>query len=116
MAIIKVTVIKMANPFQNKSDDSSFMIEMGVLLEIFGATFDPWISEPAYELPAWNEKKYELLLHFLKGKWVKLLKKLEKCFLFHKKKWFEIKLHCWIEYTEFGLRIFCNSDLTWNQF
>ena len=54
----------MANPFQNKSDDSSFMIEMGVLLEIFGATFDPWISEPAYELPAWNEKKYESL-HFM---------------------------------------------------
>ena len=69
----------MAKPFQNKSDDSSFMIEMGVLLEIFGATFDPWISEPAYELPAWNEKKYELLLHFLKGKWVKLWEKLEKC-------------------------------------
>ena len=51
-----MTVIKIANPFQNKSDDSSFMIEIGVLLEIFGATFDPWISEPAYELPAWNEK------------------------------------------------------------
>ena len=57
MAIIKVTVIKMANPFQNKSDDSSLMIEMGVLLEIFGATFDPWISKPAYELPALNVKK-----------------------------------------------------------
>ena len=54
MAIIDVTVIKMANPFQNKSEDSSFMIEIGVLLEIFGATVDPWISEPAYELPAWN--------------------------------------------------------------
>ena len=68
IAKTKVTIMKMANPFQNRSEDSVFDDDFEVILKLLlrgGRTADK-CSEPLYKLPAWkkNDNHY-LLLHDL---------------------------------------------------
>ena len=54
IAKTKVTIMKMANPFQNKSEDSVFDDDFEVIRKLLlrgGRTADRY-SEPLYKLPA----------------------------------------------------------------
>ena len=51
IAKTKVTIMKMANPFQNRSEDSVFDVEVIRILVLGGRLADS-CSEPLYKLPA----------------------------------------------------------------
>ena len=53
IAKTKVTIMKMANPFQNKSEDSVFDVEVSrTMLLLLGGRLVDCCSEPLYKLPA----------------------------------------------------------------
>ena len=52
IAKTKVTIMKMANPFQNKSEDSVFDVEVSrTMLLLLGGLLVDCCSEPLYKLP-----------------------------------------------------------------
>ena len=52
IAKTKVTIMKMANPFQNRSEDSVFDVEVIRILVLGGGRLADSCSEPLYKLPA----------------------------------------------------------------